>query len=34
MKITDLLSANAVNLNVSASDKNDILNKAVDLMVA
>lgn len=34
MKITDLLSANAVKLNVSASDKNDILNKAVDLMVA
>lgn len=34
MKITDLLSVNAVNLNVSASDKNDVLNQAVDLMAA
>ena len=34
MKITDLLSVNAVNLNVSAADKNDVLNQAVDLMVA
>ena len=34
MKITDLLSVNAVKLNVSASDKNDILKQAVDLMEA
>ncbi|MCM1494464.1 MAG: fructose-specific PTS transporter subunit EIIC [Bacteroides sp.] len=32
MKITDLLSSNAIDLNVSASDKQDILQKAVDLM--
>lgn len=32
MKITDLLSAESVDLNVSASDKQDILQKAVDLM--
>ena len=32
MKITDLLSANAVRLNVTATDKNDIIKKAVDLM--
>jgi PTS system fructose-specific IIC component len=32
MKITDLLSVNAVDLNVSASSKEDVLNKAVDLM--
>lgn len=33
MKITDLLTVNAVDLNVSATDKEDVLNKAVDLMV-
>ena len=33
MKITDLLSVDAVELNVNASDKEDILKKAVGLMV-
>ena len=33
MKITDLLTVNAVDLNVSATGKEDVLNKAVDLMV-
>jgi PTS system fructose-specific IIC component len=32
MKITDLLSLQAVDLNVSASSKEDVLNQAVDLM--
>lgn len=32
MKITDLLSAKSIDLKVSASDKKDILQKAVDLM--
>lgn len=34
MKITDLLKASAVDLNVSASSKNEILEKAVDFMAA
>lgn len=34
MKITDLLTVDAVQLNVTASDKKEILNQAVDLMVA
>jgi len=33
MKITDLLSVNAVELNVSASSKNDVIHQAVELMV-
>lgn len=32
MKITDLLSAKAINLHVSASSKEDVLKQAVDLM--
>lgn len=32
MKITDLLSAGAIALNVTASSKEDVLRKAVDLM--
>lgn len=32
MKITDLLSVEAIDLNAQASDKKDILQKAVDLM--
>ena len=32
MKITDLLSAEAIDLNVTASSKNDVLEKAVELM--
>lgn len=32
MKITDLLKASAIELNVSASSKEDVLKKAVDLM--
>lgn len=32
MKITDLLSVNSVDLNVTASSKDDVLRKAVELM--
>ena len=32
MKITDLLSVNSVDLNVTASSKEEVLKKAVDLM--
>lgn len=34
MKIRDLLAAESINLNGSASDKTDVLNKMVDLMAA
>ena len=33
MKITDLLSVKAVELNVTANSKEEIICKAVDLMV-
>ena len=33
MKITDLLSVGAVDLNVTASSKEEVLKKAVELMV-
>lgn len=33
MKITDLLSADAIALNVTAKSKDDVLRQAVDLMV-
>ena len=33
MKITDLLSVKAVELNVTANSKEEIIRKAVDLMV-
>lgn len=34
MRITDILSAESVNLNGSATDKQDVLNQMVDLMAA
>ena len=33
MRITDLLDVRSISLNGTASDKTDILNKMVDLMV-
>ena len=33
MRITDLLSEKAIELNVKAKDKNDIINKMAELML-